>query len=191
MNHPVLKTLLARLRAFESVERASFALATIDAMMEPFERHRVRFDARDGNRILAMGMCVASLYEHIPQEAGLEGLFRPADRAFLNKLIESLLLQEMACHFAATAFTAAQLPVALEGMILPEPPVTPYGGADFLSLCLIRSDFPSEIGDPVRLQPMTLGPTRFITLENRGPDRARLCKARWPRPDAWQIGPHA
>lgn len=186
MQHPVLKTLFARLRAFEAVERASFALATIHAMMEPFERHRVRIDLRNGDTIAAMGSDIQALYGHLPESGGLAALFRLKDRAYLDKLIRSLTVQEMACHFGATSCNRDNVPVALEGLIVPEPPVTPYGGTDFISICLIPSDFPSERIRLEYLEPMQLGPTRFLTLDNRGPERARLFKARWPAPDRWR-----
>lgn len=185
MQHPILKTLLARLRAFEAVERASFALATLDALMEPFEPHRIRVDMMGQTAILSMGEHVQPLFDLGSGPAPVTALFRHSDAGFLQRLLASLMKEELGCHFGATSMTRTSVPVALEGLILPEPPATPYGAVSHVSICLIRSDFPGELPEAGPLWPMTLGPSRFISLENRGEDRILLSKMRWPRPDTW------
>lgn len=185
MHHPVLKTLLARLRAFEAVERASFALATIDALMEPFERHRIRVDMAGDSAILFMGDCIGPLFGQGWEGQPVITLFRYADRGFLQRLLASLMKEELGCHFGATAVTADGVPVAMEGLILPEPPTSPYASVSHVSICLLCSDFPAAPAGDGPLQPMTLGPTRYVSLENRGADRALLFKMRWPKPELW------
>ena len=185
MRHPILKTLLARLRAIEAVERASFALTTVDALMEPFERHRMRI-ALDGHMpIISMGECLTDLFGLAPVGVSVARLFRDHDRDLLAKIVRALAADEMAIHFGSSAQDGAGVPVALEGLLLPEPPPAPDRPVSHVSLCLIRSDFPSDIPAIGLLRPMHLGPTRYVTLENRGAERARLFSPRWPRAGLW------
>ncbi|MGL4496205.1 MAG: hypothetical protein ACRCXM_14490 [Beijerinckiaceae bacterium] len=190
MRHPILKTFVARLRAIEAMERATFALTTVDALIEPFERHRLRVamtgTMTDTPELVSLGETVGGLFPKMMPGLPVEWLMRPADRPIFRKTLAGLMAEEMACYFAGTMPGPEGMPLVVEGLIVPEPPVSPYASPTHVSLCVVSEEgWGLNVPQPGVPRTVTLGATRYITLENRGPARLDLFRPRWPQPDRW------